>query len=400
MALPAKIDAAETIRWPSYVQQPVVHIRADLRRYFFARDVSTDHLEAWASDDGESWEEVGAGSKPQMCTSCPRPSFAVARRPEADTIWLAYTAAGADPYPVNLVSFTLSTETFGTPVTGGPEAVDTDVNGNASGLHIVELSDGRLRLIYGVIDSSVHRTRAAVYDPGGAGWTSDVDIGDGALDDTHPAGLLTGASDRTHLFFWELAGGSTIKIWQRTWDSSDTFQTLQEVISPTSPLIVTQSGWGLPLSYADGGDTVLIFPYLVAGHGSPDVRLYAITALSVDDPAWTTSQVNASIFFNTASGNQHFISPVAVGSTAYLFSSDIISTYYWTFTKAGGWSAAEIFWFTQLRTENISATLVKPTPLTFGMTFFSLLFSTGCFYNELVIAPYLRQGVRRYYSGH
>lgn len=272
MALPFSFSSE--LKWSSH--RALMHgpFENGTNLYAVLIDDTADTLEVWKStDSGDSWSEQDSGNHKTVVAS----QACCHTVQSGTTLYIAYLIASD---VVNIVPFSMATDTYGTVITGGPTAA---VAGTASALSppiLSRRSDGDYVVLHNGPTQSIMGTgyRRVLYSRHeGSTWTLDTDVA--GIDvqihyDTRAA--ILGSSDRVH-FFWTDATNSDLK--HRSLTSANSLNTIQDV--DTS---VTIGNYTAGIPTLNGSEVVL--PYK---HSTGDLNVARAT--SADDPSWSTQTV-------------------------------------------------------------------------------------------------------------
>jgi hypothetical protein len=302
MAFPSTVTGA----WPNHLNSTAGIFVNGSNLYVFTSAPSTLDLTANKSTDGgDTWSAVG--TSPGLSSV-----FNVIQNGTSTY------AAGFINSAVRIVPFDMTTDTWGTSITGGPT-----INQNVAAttpVYFCLRSDGTYVMTYqgsteSVMGTAYRRVKIHYYN---GSWNGPYDLVGSA--NSPPANTLPGtqahhdlrfgllgSSDRFHCFYTSSAGSSLL---HRPFLSGNTFATANNSGSGTIDL--GNYAAGIVLAYVDGSDTKLVIPC----RHSFTLDLQVFRATSADTLSWSTQTVSTTQPEITTSNPA---ASVAVGTTVHLF---------------------------------------------------------------------------------
>lgn len=288
--------------------------------YVTLHDRTNNHVEIWKStDSGVNWSEVDSANHPSVRSS----DQAIDTHRSGNTLYILYTpSAGAT---LAIIPFDLTTDTWGTPITGGPTTT-------AQHFHkVVKRSGGTYVVIWTDLDGGYRRINAVTYS---GSWSSTTVLLDPGTTDytTYEYWLISvviDASDHTYVLASTASSGGNIRL-VRFSSSGSVDVTRWRAIGfadPSRAATEGLAGQGILTAYPSGS-AVIAWPFLAADSiGVDPADAFVRPILAFSEPVATPAaaafcSIQESVGQSLDSGNslcQPSCSVVALGTTHYLY---------------------------------------------------------------------------------
>lgn len=229
--------------------------------YVFTVDTGASKYRAYKStDNGDTWNEQDSANAPGLSATTAAGSLFVFQ--VGTTLYVARSNSGASNVIV-VQSFASDAWGSSSSTTSAPP-----VNAVVGGLHIsgsqpwylAVRSGGDYVLFYqsnteSVMGTARRRFSYKIYSAGA--WGTAVQFGTGVADHYDLRAAILGASDRVHAFYTKAASSNTG--FHRSLSSSNVLDTENSFSGPGN---IDNYDFGLPVAFANGGNTEVAIPYV------------------------------------------------------------------------------------------------------------------------------------------